>query len=273
MFGKNFVSDQLMLVFTDADRFVDNAKRNDLAEFERLVADHPEVAMDDRPRTWHTRLVGYSASAGSLRSRLKLQGFSSERVRSLCISFFDDELAHSTADGGVDQRDSWQEGQGTYPDGAAVTAALASRRGQAATVPRFGLTDPEQRFLHDQWVSLRESFDDPRFVLALALTNTSPRHHGHARPHRPRPLWMDDHRRHAPSRRPHSDGNRRRRERTRHRSSPRVPVMRAGYVVRWRQRPPLPRTCSSSSTSLSTGHLAALIGSCRSPKGWRPPES
>jgi hypothetical protein len=74
-----------MLVFTDADRFVDNAKRDDLAELERLLADHAEVAMDDRPRSWHTRLMGYSTAAGALRSRLELQGFSSERVRSLSL--------------------------------------------------------------------------------------------------------------------------------------------------------------------------------------------
>jgi len=173
VFGKNFVSDQLMLVFTDTDRFLDHAKRDDLAEFDRLRADDPEFAMDARPRSWHTRLLGYSTTAGALRSRLELQCFSSERVRALSIAFFDDELTHSTQHTGIDQRDSWPQGQSSYPDGAAVTAALASLRGQAAaTAPAPSLTDPEERFLHDQWVSLRESFDDPRFALSLALTNT-----------------------------------------------------------------------------------------------------
>jgi hypothetical protein len=173
VFGKNFVSDQLMLVFTDTDRFLDHAKRDDLAEFDRLRADDPEFAMDAPPRSWHTRLLGYSTTAGALRSRLELQGFSSERVHALSIAFFDDELTHSTEYAGIDQRDSWPQGQSSYPDGAAVTAALASLRGQAtATAPAPSLTDPEQRFLHDQWVSLRESFDDPRFALSLALTST-----------------------------------------------------------------------------------------------------
>ncbi len=176
VFGKNFVSDQLMLVFTEADRFVDEVKRNELAEFERLADGGAEVATDDRPPSWHTRLMGYSAPAETLRFRLDLQGFSSERVQSLCIAFFDEELARDTEDDGIDLRDSWPEGQTTYPDGAAVTAALTSRRGQAviAEVPRDRIIDHERRFLEHQWESLRESFDDPRFALALSLVNTRP---------------------------------------------------------------------------------------------------
>ncbi|WP_144855027.1 toprim domain-containing protein [Marihabitans asiaticum] len=172
MFGKNFVSDQLMLVFTEGDLFVDTTKRDELSRLEELSADHPEV---DAPLAWHSRLMGYSATAAALRTRLELQGFSSARVRSLCTAYFDDEFSPNAEDGHIDPRDSWPEGRSAYPDGAAVTAVLSSRRGQAAAqAPIFQLDDPEQRFLNNQWVSLREGFDDPRFALALSLMNTRP---------------------------------------------------------------------------------------------------
>ncbi|WP_420112675.1 hypothetical protein [Pseudactinotalea sp.] len=172
MFGKNYVSDQLMLIFTGDDRFVDVAKRDELAQLEEQFATHPET---DEPLAWHRRLMWYSASAEALRSRLALQGFSSERVRLLSTAFFDDELTQVPEDDGIDPRDSWEEGRGTYPDGASITAALATWRGQAAAqAPRFKLSDPEQRFLHDMWESLRGSFDDPRFALAHALMNARP---------------------------------------------------------------------------------------------------
>lgn len=174
VFGKNFVSDQLMLLFTDADRFVDNVKRRALQDFERQPRRHADDSGDDESVSWHAGLVGYSATAGALRARLELQGFSSKRVLALCNAYFDDELSSQESDDWrIDLRDSWPEGQSSYPDGAAIAQALASRRGQAAAaIPSFILTDPEQRFLSHQWDSLRESFDDPRFALALALTNT-----------------------------------------------------------------------------------------------------
>lgn len=134
VFGKNFVSDQLMLVFTADDLFVDTTKRDELARLEELPADHPEVGA---PLAWHSRLMGYSATAAALRTRLELPGFSSARVRSLCTAYFDHESSPNVEDGHMDPRDSWAEGRSAYPDGAAVTAALSSRRGQASTQTPF----------------------------------------------------------------------------------------------------------------------------------------
>jgi hypothetical protein len=170
--GKNSLPDPLMLVFRDDDRFVDAVRREHLAELDRLADDGHEI---DTPLTWSRGLMGYSATAGTLRSRLALQGFSSERVLSLCTAFFDDELSGNAEEGDTDPRDTWPEGRIAYPDGAAVTRALATQRGQeAATTPRFRSDTPEQQFLYDMWESLRESFDDPRFALALSLANCRP---------------------------------------------------------------------------------------------------
>ena len=170
VFGKNAISDKLMLLFTDADQFLDQAKAKGLAEFEREAED-PDVATDDIPQTWHVRLMGYEAAAGTLRSRLELQGLSSERVRSMCSSFFEEGLAFDV-EHGFDGRDRWPQGHSTYPDGASVAAGVASRRGQAAATALGPKTDPEQQFLEGHWESLRESFDDPRFALAVCLMNT-----------------------------------------------------------------------------------------------------
>lgn len=170
--GKNSLPDPLMLVFRDDDRFVDAVRREQLAELARFADDGRET---DMPLAWSRGLMGYSATAGTLRSRLALQGFSSERVLSLCTAFFDEELAGNREEGDTDPRDTWPEGRIAYPDGAAVTSALATHRGQeAATTPRFRSNTREQQFLYDMWESLRESFDDPRFALALSLANARP---------------------------------------------------------------------------------------------------
>lgn len=169
VFGKNSLPDPLMLVFTDGDRFVDAGRRERLAELERLADSGHET---DMPLEWGRGLMGYSATAGTLRARLALQGFSSERVLSLCTAFFDEELTGNTEEDDRDPRDTWTEGRSAYPDGAAVTTALATLRGQkAATTPRFRSDTREQQFLYDMWETLRESFDDPRFSLALSLAN------------------------------------------------------------------------------------------------------
>lgn len=156
--------DELMLLFTDDDLFIDHTQVSTLAEYEER--DH-EAEIQKRPTSLSTRIMGYSASAGTLRKRLEIQGFSGEWVRELSGAFFDDseedELFHS-----------WPEGRSIYPDGAAITVALAARRGQdAGTGIEFKLRGhPENHFLYEQWQSLHEAFDDPRFALSLSLTHT-----------------------------------------------------------------------------------------------------
>ncbi len=126
--------------------------------------------MDTEPASWNTRLMHYAATAGTLRKRLDLQGFSSQRVRDLSAALFDEE--------GSELFHYWPEGRRIYPNGAAIAAALATRRGQQAASGALSElrnnNDPDKSFLCRQWESVRESFDDPRFALALSLSRTRP---------------------------------------------------------------------------------------------------
>jgi hypothetical protein len=166
VWGKNHVPDELMLLFTDEDRYLDPAKLRAFAEDENQTADTP--APVGPPLPWQIGLMVYSAPAGVLRKRLDLQGFSSNWVRQLSTAFFDDS---------EDERQPptlWQEGAAMYPNGAAITAALTTRSGRAAgwgshLDPR---EHPEACFLNSRWEELRGAFDDPRFALALSLCRT-----------------------------------------------------------------------------------------------------
>lgn len=165
MWGKNYVPDELMLLFTDDDLFIDHTKVSALAACEARDADADAY---ERPGSWSTRMMAYSASAATLRMRLDIQGFSCEWVRELSSAFFDED--------GDDEGHfrHWPEGKGIYPTGTAVTAALATRRGQdaGAGIEHQLRGDPDRHFLHERWESLRESFDDPRFALSLCLSRT-----------------------------------------------------------------------------------------------------
>lgn len=165
VWGKNYVPDELMLLFTDDDLLLDQGKANDLSAFE-TQGDKPDV--DTELTSWNSRLMYYSATADTLRMRLAFQGFSSQWVYDLSTAFFVDAIENR------ELFTYWPEGRYIYPTGAAITAALTTRRGQlAATVFEPGpRTDPDKQFLHTQWESLREAFDDPRFALALSLSRT-----------------------------------------------------------------------------------------------------
>lgn len=167
VWGKNYVPDELMLLFADDDLFIDQAKMAVVAEHESQENDD---VVDTEPASWNTRLMHYATTAGTLRMRLELQGFSSQRVRDLSAALFDEE--------GAEMFRYWPEGRRIYPNGAAITAALATRRGQQAAsgIPPEIRNDhdPDKSFLHSQWESVRESFDDPRFALALSLSRTRP---------------------------------------------------------------------------------------------------
>lgn len=171
VFGKNYVSDELMLVFTDADRYLDQRKHAEYEAFVSRSEEDAEPAFDDRPRSWHEDLIGYAATVGTLRARLDLQGFSGEWVRFLATALIGDRLFSEPEDEvDAELRRSVPDG---YPDAAAVTARLVTRRGlTAGSGPGLGAKDPDFDFLHQQWIELLEGFDDPRFALALALTNS-----------------------------------------------------------------------------------------------------
>ncbi|MGY0390575.1 hypothetical protein ACWZJV_26685 [Nocardioides sp. WG-D5] len=155
VWGKSYVPDDLMLLFAGEDRFLDAAKLAAYAEHESRADDAPK--WNGSLAVWHADLMGYSSTAGALRRRLELQGFSSDWVCRLSAAFFDD-----------------QEDIAQYPNGAAITAALTTRSGRAsgAGVDPDMREQPEAYFLYEQWQLLREAFDDPRFALALSLCRT-----------------------------------------------------------------------------------------------------
>lgn len=160
-----------MLVFSARDMFLDEDRYAEYQAFEAAQTIDPDQAIDDGPVAWQSRMFGYRATVATLRRRLDLQGFGAGRVRALAEAMVESELAGDPEYPLPDPRDSWPEGQGAYPDGASVVAALASARGRRAAMaiqPAKG----EQSFLHAQWEDLAESFDDQRFALALSLMST-----------------------------------------------------------------------------------------------------
>lgn len=97
VFGKSYVSDELMLLFNDTDRFVDESRRTEYESSLAPVDGESDVSLTDDAQTWHAGLMGYSATVGTLRARLELQGFAAGWVRELATALLNEELfAHST---------------------------------------------------------------------------------------------------------------------------------------------------------------------------------
>ncbi|POH59159.1 hypothetical protein C3B59_18275 [Cryobacterium zongtaii] len=160
VWGKSYVSDELMLLFNDGNFHVSAAKLSVLEDIESSGGEQ-----DDLPESWYENLMCYSTTVGALRQRLQLQGFSTEWVRRLATAYFDE------------QDEEWQKPEkeilAWFPNGAAITAALTTRSGRKAGAgsPPDRRTHPKESFLHEKWGELREAFDDPRFALALSLSN------------------------------------------------------------------------------------------------------
>ena len=87
--GKNYVPDELVMLFDDGDFYRDPAKLNAIAEIEGRDDEGAEI--EGLPATYHHNLIGYSASAGALRQRLQLQGFSFDWVSRLSTAYFEDQ--------------------------------------------------------------------------------------------------------------------------------------------------------------------------------------
>jgi hypothetical protein len=160
VWGKSYVSDNLMLLFNDGDLYVSSATHDVLKDIDGSAGE-----LDGLPRSLRRDLMGYSTTAGVLRQRLGLQGFSSEWVRRLAAAYLDD------------QDEEWQKPDENvaawFPNGAAITAALTTRSGRkaGAGIPPDRRTHPKENFLYKKWGELKEAFDDPRFALALSLSN------------------------------------------------------------------------------------------------------
>ncbi len=168
VWGKSYVPDELMLLFTDEDRLLDSARTDTSTRIENEVAEAEESESDGPPESGRTGLLGYQTTAGALRQRLELHGFSRDWVCRLSAAFFDDH------DEDWDLPDAWPQDAAPLRNGAAITAALTTRFGRAAGagVPPDPRGQPKEWFLHEQWMRLREAFDDPRFALTLSLCRT-----------------------------------------------------------------------------------------------------
>lgn len=157
VWGKSYVPDELVLLFADGDLYVDSTRAATLTEQENGAVDEPQMGSQSLP--WVTTgLMGYQTTAGALQQRLHLHGFTRDWVCQLTTAFFDSQ----------DERDL------PHPwPAAAITAALTTRLGRDAGVGVPDAKDqPEKAFLREQWMLLREAFDDPRFALALSLCRT-----------------------------------------------------------------------------------------------------
>lgn len=82
IWGKNYVPDTLMLAFADEDLVVD---RPSIEALERCEPDAPaaDSQLDLEHDVRQSRLFHYTATAGTIRTRLALQGFSTNWVRKL----------------------------------------------------------------------------------------------------------------------------------------------------------------------------------------------
>lgn len=166
VWGKNYVPDELMLLFDDGDFYRDTAKLDAIAKVEGQNDDGDET--NGLPAAYYRDLIGYRASAGALQQRLQLQGFSFDWVSRLSTAYFEDQefVRQDSALLGYDS--AW------FSNPGAITAALTTRAGRAtgAGTTLDWRTHPREFFLSEQWRELREAFDDPRFALSLCLGRT-----------------------------------------------------------------------------------------------------
>ena len=88
VFGKNHVPDDLMMVFTAEDRFVDNDRLLEYRAYEEDISRNPDLALNDRRYSWESHMVEYRATVATLRARLELQGFGAALVRQLVGAYF-----------------------------------------------------------------------------------------------------------------------------------------------------------------------------------------
>lgn len=164
--GKNYVPDDVMLLFSERDRFVD---RDRLLPILEPPADADDS--DDRPASAHVRLVGYRCSVHALRARLELQGFGYDRVRQEAIEYIDAERADPERYTFDPEQEA--EFERKYDASTALLDACVSqvrRQSLSRYVRRLEEPpSPEELYIDGWWRDLREGFDDPRFALALLL--------------------------------------------------------------------------------------------------------
>jgi hypothetical protein len=155
--NRDYVPDQLMLLFRERDRFWDASR----AEWLVVNAD----VEDDTVEEWDSRhLFGYRATVGELRARLSLQGFGPIQVRGAAVDY----LAAEQSDPDRHVPESWRTFDNRSPEKLLDECIAWRKRWHILDVPPKAGSE-EQYFSHT-WDSVCESFDDPRFALALLLT-------------------------------------------------------------------------------------------------------
>ena len=178
MTGKNFLPDVLMLLFQDSDRYIKTAAEAETRVEESApdgggpVAAGPaseDLVPGGAPRDRAlTGLLGYSTDTNTMRARLRLQGFTTERAMELGGRFFDAKLA----DQEYSISEDWDRVRGGFESGAELMSTLMSpqvRSRVMSSLSRLRASSTEDAFFSSQWESLLECFDDPRFELSLTL--------------------------------------------------------------------------------------------------------
>lgn len=145
--GKNYVPDQVALLFADGDLEVRIAPASDDEE--------------DPGNTFVPDVFVYRSTVATLRARLKIQGFDVERAYAAALTHLeaeqdDDECRREPPPG--------EPTFGTPRELLRTTTRWASRQDRISSI--------EGRIneaLRSVWQELIEAFDDPRFAIALQL--------------------------------------------------------------------------------------------------------
>jgi hypothetical protein len=147
--GKNYLPDSVALLFTESELTVKVAPGSGDDESSEAGPPSRDVFL-------------YTCTVRSIRARLALQGFDSERVHAVALAYLEDVLT----DPELEYRFSETE-RSWHPSAESLLDAAVAWTGQQYWP---GITaDPVSTHLEDVWQDLVECFDDPRFAIALLV--------------------------------------------------------------------------------------------------------
>jgi hypothetical protein len=157
LYGKNYVPDELMLIFTDADRVLNGEALASLRESD----DDAEIVVDAPT----SGIFAYKSTVADIKARLSLQGFSTDAVRRNAISY----LAAELSDPERWVPDEWEQLARELGSGLEHLNAVVKHR-RSHPYRRLPTDEsPLEVYLNHWWEDLCEAFDDPRFRLSLLL--------------------------------------------------------------------------------------------------------
>lgn len=163
LLGKNYVPDTLMTIFRNGDQF----RKNELIEEYENLPEYREVSARK-----YQRLVGYRLSVKALRERLRLMGFSVERVRAEALRLLAEELEYDDST----LRDLWAKvGRSRIPHLDSLldsTIKQLHEHGADWLWDGRGKADHDlDELLHWTWDSIDHDTQDLRFLLAVQLSH------------------------------------------------------------------------------------------------------